>query len=74
MAMPLPSLPLKPLHRDGGKHMVAEMKITLIALFTLAVCLPLPAQEKPKPDTTKSNVEWQNEEMCQFVFFAVLEG
>ena len=50
------------------------MKTTLIALFALALCLPLSAQEKPKPDAAKSNLEWQKEEMCQFVFFAVLEG
>ena len=50
------------------------MKTTLIALFALALCLPLSAQDKPKPDTAKSNLEWQKEEMCQFVFFAVLEG
>ena len=53
---------------------MAVMKTTLIALFALALCLPLPAQEKPKPDAAKSNLEWQKEEMCQFVFFAVLEG
>ena len=53
---------------------MAVMKITLIALFALALCLPLSAQEKPEPDAAKSNLEWQKEEMCQFVFFAVLEG
>lgn len=53
---------------------MALMKNTLIALFALAVCLPLSAQDKPKPDAAKSNLEWQKEEMCQFVFFAVLEG
>jgi len=40
----------------------------------LGLCLPVLAQSKPKPETTKKNVEWQKEEMCQFVFFAVLEG
>ncbi|MCH2379526.1 MAG: hypothetical protein MK236_08915 [Pedosphaera sp.] len=50
------------------------MKSTLIALLTLGLCLPLLAQNKPKPDVVKRNVEWQKEEMCQFVFFAVLEG
>ena len=53
---------------------MAVMKTTLIALFALALCLPLSAQDKPKPDAAKSNLEWQKEEMCQFVFFAVLEG
>ena len=50
------------------------MKSTLIALLTLGLCLPLLAQNKPKPDVANRNVEWQKEEMCQFVFFAVLEG
>ena len=53
---------------------MAGMKSTLIALLTLGLCLPLLAQNKPKPDAVKRNVEWQKEEMCQFVFFAVLEG
>ena len=53
---------------------MAGMKSTLIALLTLGLCLPLLAQNKPKPDAAKRNVEWQKEEMCQFVFFAVLEG
>ena len=53
---------------------MAVMKTTLIALFALALCLPLSAQDKPKPDAAKINLEWQKEEMCQFVFFAVLEG
>ena len=53
---------------------MAGMKSTLIALLTLGLCLPLLAQNKPKPDAVKRNVEWQREEMCQFVFFAVLEG
>jgi len=50
------------------------MKSTLIALLALGLCLPLLAQDKPKIDAAKRNVEWQKEEMCQFVFFAVLEG
>ena len=53
---------------------MAGMKSTLIALLTLGLCLPLLAQNKPKPDVANRNVEWQKEEMCQFVFFAVLEG
>ena len=53
---------------------MAVMKDILIALFALALCLPLSAQDKPKPDAAKINLEWQKEEMCQFVFFAVLEG
>ncbi|MFP6900082.1 MAG: hypothetical protein VCA36_04010 [Opitutales bacterium] len=50
------------------------MRSTLIALLTMGLCLPVLAQGKPKPEDTKKNVEWQKEEMCQFVFFAVLEG
>ena len=50
------------------------MKNTLMALFALALSLHISAQDKPKPDAAKSNLEWQKEEMCQFVFFAVLEG
>ena len=53
---------------------MAGMKSTPIALLTLGLCLPLLARNKPKPDAAKRNVEWQKEEMCQFVFFAVLEG
>ena len=53
---------------------MAGMRSTLIALLTLGLCLPLLAQNKPKPDAAKRNVEWQKEEICQFVFFAVLEG
>ena len=48
------------------------MKLAAIALMGL--CLQVLAQDKPKPGTTARNVEWQKEEMCQFVFFAVLEG
>ncbi len=50
------------------------MKSALIALLALGLCLPVLAQDKPKPGTALRNVEWQKEEMCQFVFFAVLEG
>ena len=50
------------------------MKSALMALLALGLCLPLLAQNLPKIDTTKRNVEWQKEELCQFVFFAVLEG
>jgi len=50
------------------------MKSILIALLTLGLCLPVSAQDKPKSGTALRNVEWQKEEMCQFVFFAVLEG
>jgi len=50
------------------------MKSILIALLALGLSLPLLAQDKPKVDASKRNVEWQKEEMCQFVFFAVLEG
>ena len=53
---------------------MAGMKSTLIALLTLGLCLPLLAQNKPKPDAAKRNDEWQKEEMCQFVFFAVLKA
>ena len=42
--------------------------------MALCLCLPLLAQNLPKIDATKRNVEWQKEELCQFVFFAVLEG
>jgi len=50
------------------------MKLALIALMGLGLSLPVLAKDKPKPGTTARNVEWQKEEMCQFVFFAVLEG
>ena len=50
------------------------MKSALIALFALGLCLPLLAQNLPKIDAAKRDVEWQKEELCQFVFFAVLEG
>ena len=50
------------------------MKLVLIALMGLGLSLPVLAKDKPKPGTTARNVEWQKEEMCQFVFFAVLEG
>jgi hypothetical protein len=50
------------------------MKSILIALLTLGLCLPVSAQDKPKSGAALRNVEWQKEEMCQFVFFAVLEG
>ena len=50
------------------------MKTAIITLLALGVCLPLQAQDKQKLVSTSGNVEWQKEEMCQFVFFAVLEG
>ena len=50
------------------------MKSILITLLALGLCLPVLAQDKLKPDAAKRDVEWQKEEMCQFVFFAVLEG
>ena len=50
------------------------MKTTLIAWLALGLCLPVLAQGKLKPEDTKKTIEWQKEEMCQFVFFAVLEG
>ena len=50
------------------------MKTTLMALLTLGLCLPVLAQGKLKPENPKKEIEWQKEEMCQFVFFAVLEG
>ena len=50
------------------------MKTALIALLALRLCLPVLVQGKPKPEDTKKTIEWQKEEMCQFVFFAVLEG
>jgi len=53
---------------------MAGMKTTLIALLALGLCLPVLAQGKLKPEDTKKTIEWQKEEMCQFVFFAVLEG
>jgi len=53
---------------------IEGVKSALITLLALGLCLPVLAQSKPKPETTKKNVEWQKEEMCQFVFFAVLEG
>lgn len=53
---------------------IAGVKATLITLLALGLCLPVLAQGKPESETTKKNVEWQKEEMCQFVFFAVLEG
>jgi len=56
------------------RRRMVGMKSILIALLALGLCLPLLAQDKPKIDTAKKNVEWQKEEMCQFVFFAVLEG
>jgi len=56
------------------RRRIAGMKAALITLLALGVCLPLLAQDKPKPVATSGNVEWQKEEMCQFVFFAVLEG
>ena len=56
------------------RRRIADMKSVLITLLALGLCLPLLAQDKPKIDAAKKNVEWQKEEMCQFVFFAVLEG
>ena len=50
------------------------MKSILIALLALGLCLPVLAQDRPKSGAALRNVEWQKEEMCQFVFFAVLEG
>ena len=56
------------------RRRIAGVKSALITLLALGLFLPVLAQGKPKPETTKKNVEWQKEEMCQFVFFAVLEG
>ena len=56
------------------RRRIAGMKAALVTLLALGVCLPLLAQDKPKPVATSGNVEWHKEEMCQFVFFAVLEG
>ena len=50
------------------------MKPITIAIFTLALGLSLSAQDAPKPAAANQSVEWQQEELCQFVFFAVLEG
>lgn len=56
---------------------------SLVVLFAAAV---QSAEEAPKPtaketpkeavekEPKKKSVAWQNDEMCQFVFFAVLEG
>jgi len=45
-----------------------------LAAVILGLCQPVFSQNKPEIDTAKKQVEWQKEEMCQFVFFAVLEG
>ena len=58
----------------GRKCKITDMKIALIALLALGLCLPVLAQDKLKNEAAKRNVEWQKEELCQFVFFAVLEG
>lgn len=58
----------------GKKSRITGVKTAIITLLALGLCLPLQAQDKLKPVSTSGNVEWQKEEMCQFVFFAVLEG
>lgn len=47
--------------------------LTITLSFLFALHSPALAAN-PAPDAPKKSVEWQNDEMCQFVFFAVLEG
>ncbi|MDE0819731.1 MAG: hypothetical protein OSA95_01330 [Opitutales bacterium] len=49
------------------------MKIQLFALFLLFIA-PWPALAAPPDPAAKKSVSWQQDELCQFVFFAVLEG
>ena len=52
------------------------MKIFLltITLSCLFVFQPHSLAANPRLEASKKAVEWQKDEMCQFVFFAVLEG
>ena len=51
---------------------------SIIAVLTTSLLLassaPLFADEASKAPLEKDSVVWQNQELCQFVFFAVLEG
>ena len=45
--------------------------LTIALAFSFALQSPALAAQ---PEAPKKSVQWQNDEMCQFVFFAVLEG
>ena len=47
--------------------------LTISLAFSFALQSPALAAE-PETAAAKKSVQWQNDEMCQFVFFAVLEG
>lgn len=50
------------------------MRLVFLFLTTFGLLSPLIAQKKQPASNTLKPVDWQKEEMCQFVFFAVLEG
>mgnify|MGYP001269365113 CR=1 FL=1 len=48
------------------------MRLVFLFLTTFGLLSPLIAQKKQPASNTLKPVDWQKEEMCQFVFFAVL--
>lgn len=57
--------------------MTKPLSSILLALCIASSSVPadqLPITSPVKPSDSSKNVKWQNDPLCQFVFFAVLEG